>query len=76
MVELNKPSEFSSNSMSESNVKVCPVCSVKIIPMIGGDRVIFSSGPPGTRVILWQRVCQYANKPGCINKDASGGPRR
>ena len=52
--------------MPDSNSKTCPVCSVKII---GDDKVIFSSGPVGTRARLWARVCSYANKPGCINQD-------
>lgn len=54
--------------MAEANSKVCPVCSVRIIKVIGGDRVLFAMGPPGTRETLWQKVCQYTNKPGCINK--------
>jgi hypothetical protein len=54
--------------MPESGVQVCPACSVKILKAIGGDRVMFSAGPPGTREILWARVCQHAKKPGCINK--------
>jgi hypothetical protein len=37
--------------------------------MVGGDRVLFSVGPPGTRVKLYARVCRYVEKPGCINKD-------
>ena len=52
--------------MSNSNSETCPVCGVQII---GGDKVIFSSGPVGTRARLWARVCNYANKPGCINQD-------
>lgn len=55
--------------MSEQTMQTCPVCSVKIIKLIGGDRVLFSSGPPGTREVLWKKVCQYAQKPGCINKE-------
>ena len=46
--------------MTASNPQTCPVCGVKIlVGMVGGDRVLFSVGPPGTRV----------EKPGCINKD-------
>ncbi len=52
--------------MSNSNLQTCPVCGVKIE---GGDKVIFSSGPVGTRARLWARVCNYARKPGCINQD-------
>ncbi|HEY9817654.1 MAG TPA: hypothetical protein V6D20_17885 [Candidatus Obscuribacterales bacterium] len=57
--------------MSSPNEQSCPVCGVKIVSMIGGDRVLFSVGPPGTRAVLWQRVCKYTNKPGCINLDGS-----
>jgi hypothetical protein len=55
--------------MSESNIRTCPVCSVKIVPAVGGDRVLFSAGPIGNRAILWARVCQFTDKAGCINKD-------
>jgi hypothetical protein len=53
--------------MVEQSPKTCPVCGVKIVSMIGGDRVLFSVGPPGTRATLWQRVCRYTQKAGCIN---------
>ncbi|MEL6384099.1 MAG: hypothetical protein AAFQ89_16920 [Cyanobacteria bacterium J06626_18] len=54
--------------MTEPNTQICPVCNVKImVGVVGGDRVLFSSGNPGTRARLWARVCQYVNKPGCIN---------
>ncbi|MDJ0730212.1 MAG: hypothetical protein QNJ33_09510 [Crocosphaera sp.] len=52
--------------MSNSNSETCPVCGVEIV---GGDKVIFSSGPVGTRARLWARVCNYAKKSGCINQD-------
>ncbi|MGK7946071.1 MAG: hypothetical protein AB4058_16545 [Microcystaceae cyanobacterium] len=52
--------------MSNSNIETCPVCGVKIED---GDKVIFSSGPVGTRARLWARVCNYVEKPDCINKD-------
>ncbi len=55
--------------MTEAGVQVCPTCKVKIIKMIGGDRVLFSTGAPGTRAVLWARVCQYAKTPACINQD-------
>jgi hypothetical protein len=55
--------------MSGSGMQTCPVCGVKIIKIIGGDKVLFSSGPPGTRATLWAKVCQYAQKPGCINQN-------
>lgn len=52
--------------MSNSNLQVCPICGVKIE---GNDKVIFSSGPVGTRARLWARVCNYVQKPECINQD-------
>lgn len=52
--------------MSENQQEDCPVCLVKIV---GRDKVLFSSGPPGTRAKLWDHVCQYAQKPDCINQD-------
>ena len=55
--------------MSDSAEQICPVCAVKIVPSPAGDRVIFSSGPEGTRAKLWARVCQFADKPECINRD-------
>lgn len=51
---------------NNNNMAVCPACGVKIV---GGDKVIFSVGAPGTRSRLWARVCQFAKKPGCINTD-------
>lgn len=54
--------------MSGTEPKVCPVCGVKIIAMIGGDRVLFAIGAPGTREALWKKVCQYTQKLGCINQ--------
>lgn len=53
--------------------QVCPVCGVKILKVLGGDRVLFSAGPPSTREVLWQRVCQHAKKVGCINADGAAG---
>lgn len=44
----------------------CPACGVVIT---ADDSVLFSHGKPGTRARLWARVCQYAKRPGCINKD-------
>jgi hypothetical protein len=44
----------------------CPACGVVITP---DDSVLFSYGKPGTRARLWARVCQYAKRPDCINKD-------
>lgn len=58
--------------MPESNLNVCPVCKVKILPRgMAGDQVLFSVGPPGTRATLWARVCQFTQKAGCINQDKS-----
>ncbi len=54
--------------MSEQNIRTCAVCGVKIIKMVGGDRVMFSVGPPGTRETLWQKVCRHTNNMGCINR--------
>ncbi|MBM0741781.1 hypothetical protein JOY44_09130 [Phormidium sp. CLA17] len=54
--------------MAETNMQVCGVCGVKIIKMVGGDRVLFSVGPPGTRETLWQKVCKHAQNSGCINR--------
>jgi hypothetical protein len=49
---------------------ICPVCQVKIEPRPGGyDVVHFSTGPAATRAKLWARVCQFVDKPDCINKD-------
>ena len=52
--------------MSEKPLEICPVCGVKIE---GGDKVIFSSGAPGSRARLYARVCNYVQKSGCINQD-------
>lgn len=46
--------------------KTCPACEVVINE---DDQVLFSYGPPGSRAKLYARVCQYAKKPGCINRD-------
>ncbi|MEM8778931.1 MAG: hypothetical protein AAGF26_08685 [Cyanobacteria bacterium P01_G01_bin.49] len=54
--------------MSNPNLETCPVCGVKIE---GSDKVIFSSGPVGTRARLWARVCNYVQKPECINQDTT-----
>jgi hypothetical protein len=59
--------------MAETGAQVCPVCGVKILKLVGGDRVMFSVGPPATRPVLWQRVCQHTQKPGCINQNGSSG---
>ncbi|MEC4805288.1 MAG: hypothetical protein SAJ12_01505 [Jaaginema sp. PMC 1079.18] len=51
--------------MASVQSETCPVCGVKI----QGDLVNFSFGPPGTRSRLWQRVCKFVQKPGCINTE-------
>ncbi|MDJ1182625.1 hypothetical protein [Roseofilum casamattae] len=53
------------------SIEVCGVCGVKIEKMLGGDRVLFAYGKPGTREILWQRVCKHVQKEDCLNKDGS-----
>jgi len=55
--------------MQQNSTGVCPACNVTIIKAPREDKVLFSAGPPGTRAQLWARVCQYSQKPGCINKD-------
>ncbi|PZO11729.1 MAG: hypothetical protein DCF25_18880 [Leptolyngbya foveolarum] len=55
--------------MADPTTQTCPICGVQIVPGgLGGDRVIFSSGPQGTRSKLWARVCQFNKQPGCINE--------
>ncbi|PZO56097.1 MAG: hypothetical protein DCF15_09440 [Phormidesmis priestleyi] len=59
--------------MADPTTQTCPICSVKImVGSPGGDRVLFSSGPAGTRTKLWARVCQFNQKSGCINQQAKG----
>jgi hypothetical protein len=59
-----------SNDATSNDALICPVCQVKIEPRPGGyDIVHFSAGPPATRAKLWARVCQFVDKPDCINKD-------
>ncbi|MBP0017317.1 MAG: hypothetical protein J7647_07135 [Cyanobacteria bacterium SBLK] len=54
------------------NCQTCPICHVAIAP---DDTVYFASGNPGSRARLYARVCQYAKKPECINKDTNAiGP--
>jgi len=50
---------------NEVNLKECPACGVKIE---NGAKVLFSCGQPGTLERLYARVCQFAKRPGCINK--------
>jgi hypothetical protein len=42
---------------------------VQIEKIIGGDRVLFSHGPVGTRAKLWARVCNFVKNKQCINQD-------
>ncbi|MGF1493679.1 MAG: hypothetical protein ACFBSC_14730 [Microcoleaceae cyanobacterium] len=55
--------------MTSEEPQVCQVCGVKIVKAIGGDQVIFSAGPPGTRAKLAARVCQFTSDNRCLNKD-------
>ena len=55
------------DSTNPSSRKICPVCNVSIT---ADDQVNFSNGRPGTRARLYARVCQYAQKPGCINQSS------
>ncbi|ASC73538.1 hypothetical protein XM38_045050 [Halomicronema hongdechloris C2206] len=55
-----------------ADIQTCPICGVKImVGIVGGDRVLFSAGPPGTRSKLYARVCRYVDKPSCINRQAA-----
>lgn len=61
--------------MEASKSQTCPVCGVTIlVGIVGGDRVLFAAGPPGNRARLYDRVCRYVTKPGCINKDKGNQP--
>ncbi len=59
--------------MSTGSPQTCAVCGVKILKIIGGDRVIFSTGPVGTREILWTKVCQHTKNLACINRNQGFG---
>ena len=52
---------------NSKNLQVCPICNISITE---DGQVNFSTGSPGTRARLYARVCQFAQKPGCINQDA------
>ncbi len=52
--------------MSIAASETCPVCGVTIEQ---GSKVIFSTGPAGTRSRLWARVCNFAQNESCINQD-------
>ena len=53
------------DSATQPERETCPVCGVTIVD----NEVLFSTGRPGTRARLHARVCQYVNKPDCINQD-------
>lgn len=55
------------DSNNSKNLQICPVCSISITD---DGQVKFSTGSPGTRARLYARVCQYAQKPGCINQES------
>lgn len=58
--------------MTSPRTESCPVCGVKImVGVVGGDRVMFSAGPPGTRAQLHAKVCRHVDKAGCINRQAA-----
>jgi len=58
-----------------ADIQTCPVCGVKImVGIVGGDRVLFFAGPPGSRSKLYARVCRYVDKSGCINRQAASQP--
>ena len=53
-------------AIPDNKIQVCSICGVTIE---AGDKVIFSSGAPGSKCRLWARVCQYVKKSGCINQN-------
>lgn len=55
------------NSNNSENLQVCSICGVAIAK---NGQVNFSDGKPGTRARLYARVCQYTEKPECINQEA------
>ena len=52
---------------NSKSLQVCPICNISITE---DGQVNFSTGSPGTRARLYTRVCQFAQKPGCINQDS------
>lgn len=62
-----------STSPENPNLQTCPVCGVKILRMVGGDRVQFSVGPAGTRATLWEKVCRHVTNINCINRSSNPG---
>ncbi len=55
------------DSNNPQNLQNCPVCGVSITE---DGQVNFSHGSSGTRARLYARVCQYTQKPGCINQES------
>ena len=55
------------DSNNTQNLQICPVCNVSITE---DGQVNFSTGSPGTRARLYARVCNYVQKPGCINQES------
>ncbi len=51
---------------NSENLQVCSICGVSITK---DGQVNFSDGKPGTRARLYARVCQYTEKPECINRE-------
>ena len=54
------------NNNNPENLQVCLICGVSITE---DGQVNFSNGNPGTRARLYARVCQYTDKPECINRE-------
>ena len=54
------------NTNNLENFQVCSICGVSITE---DGQVNFSNGKPGTRARLYARVCQYTEKPECINRE-------
>ncbi|MEM6610941.1 MAG: hypothetical protein AAF652_01575 [Cyanobacteria bacterium P01_C01_bin.72] len=56
------------NSNISDHLQTCSACGVSITE---DGQVNFSNGNPGSRTRLYARVCQYTEKPGCINKESN-----
>ena len=54
-------------NITQEKAASCPVCGASITE---SGQVNFTYGSPGTRARLYARVCQYTQKPGCINQDS------
>ncbi|PZD73668.1 hypothetical protein C1752_01946 [Acaryochloris thomasi RCC1774] len=53
------------NPQDNQTLETCPACNVSIT---ADEKVNFAVGQPGTRAKLYARVCQFNQKPGCINQ--------